>query len=102
MDIHTYVCSTNAQLQYNIDNYYYSYCYLVSSVVRMSSVAVCVRLLHKILIGDQSEPSVGRWMENFVLPCMPYVVLTQRAPGRFYGLNLKEEMVVVETRHGGR
>ena len=49
------------------------------------------------VIGERSEPSLGRWMENFVLPfmpvygiyvcvCVPYVI-TWRVHGKLYGLN---------------
>ena len=53
------------------------------------------------LIGERSEPSVGRWMENLVLPCMAvcsiYIYrtfITQRVHRRFYGLTLKTEKVL--------
>ncbi len=28
-------------------------------------------LLETVVIGERSKPSVGRWMEKIVLPCMP-------------------------------
>ena len=64
------------------------------------------------IIGEQSEPSVVRWMENFVLldmpvcgiymlvyvcVCVPYVY-NPAVHGRFYGLYLKMEMIVLENK----
>ena len=52
-------------------------------------------------------PGMGRQVENFVLPHWPYVVciyicdifITHGVHGRFYGLDSKREMVILENRH---
>ncbi len=56
-------------------------------------------IIEKTLIGERSEPSVGRWMENVVLPCMPRMrcaitFITRRVHGRL--LFLKMKTVVLE------
>ena len=63
-----------------------------------------VCLLFLCIIGKQSEPSVERWMENFLSPCMAvcgvYVCVLYvhniGMHGKFYGLDLRSKMSVLE------
>ena len=54
------------------------------------------QLARGLLVGERSKPTLGKWMENFVLRRIPVVLLqcrmyiTRRVHGRFYGLNLKK------------
>ena len=53
-----------------------------------------------LVIGERSESSVGKWMENFVLPCMPicsiYIYIcvpyihNPESAWKIFGLGLKK------------
>ena len=49
--------------------------------------------MYKVLIGERSELPVGSQIETSY--CRMFI--TRRMDGRFYGLDLKKEMIVLET-----
>ena len=60
---------------------------------KVDNASICLRFSRDLLFPKLASEA-GRWMENFVLQCMPVFSLPG-VPGRFYGLDLKKEMIVL-------